>query len=298
MNIIQLEYFLALAKYENFRKTAQALYVSQPAVSKQIANLERELGVTLFSRDYRMVTLTPAGRVLHRALSKGQSIFSEALRQAKLLDAKRPSSLSLGVMENAELGNLYEIVQEFQKERNDISLRVERVPIADLALHKLGGSYDMVIIHERSLQNISGLQTRILTAGSHVGLLSQDHTLCKKEKLAFRDLQSESFYVPARKSDSITVDYCTYICAMSGFTPPEIVTLPNVESVLLAVKMGFGAAVLDSLIYIPPSYRIRSVDAEMPFNVMLAWDDENTDPAVQLLAERICRDLKMPAQGK
>lgn len=295
MNMIQIEYFFALAKYESFRKTSEALYVSQPAVSKQISNLERELGISLFTRGYRAVTLTPAGQVIHSALSKGRSLYEESLRQARLLDTMRPISLTLGVMEKAELGNFYEILQQFQKENDRLSMHVEQVPISELVLRRDGGKYDMVVNMEHGLRGIPGLQTRPLAAGELVGLLSREHPLCQKPDLSFRDLQSESFYVPATQSDSVTVNYCTYICAMHGFTPREIVTLPNVESVLLAVKMGFGAAVLDSLIYIPPSYRIRPVSAEAPFNVLLAWEEENTDPNVALLAERICRDLRMPS---
>lgn len=61
MNLLQLEYFMTLAKFGSFRKTAEHLYVSQPAVSKQITLLEKEWGFPLFDRSYRMVTLTPAG---------------------------------------------------------------------------------------------------------------------------------------------------------------------------------------------------------------------------------------------
>lgn len=62
MNLLQIEYFLTLAKFGNFRKTAEHLYVSQPAVSKQISMLEKEWGVTLFERELPHGDANPLGQ--------------------------------------------------------------------------------------------------------------------------------------------------------------------------------------------------------------------------------------------
>ncbi len=68
MNLTQIEYFLEVAKSLNFTKAAKSLHVSQPALSKQIANLERDLEVLLFFRTNKAVSLTPAGAQLEKDL--------------------------------------------------------------------------------------------------------------------------------------------------------------------------------------------------------------------------------------
>ena len=62
MNIERLEYFSTLAAYLNYSKAAKQLYISQPSLSKQISQLEKELGVPLFNRSRHMVALTPEGQ--------------------------------------------------------------------------------------------------------------------------------------------------------------------------------------------------------------------------------------------
>ena len=78
MELRQLRYFVAVADTLNFSRAAESLYVSQSALSKQISELEQELGVTLFERDRRNVALTQAGRVLQTE-AKGILIQSEKL---------------------------------------------------------------------------------------------------------------------------------------------------------------------------------------------------------------------------
>ena len=75
MELKQLHYFLKVAEFLNFSRAAEALYISQPALSYQIAELERELGTELFTRDRRKVYLTPAGMAL---VEPAKSILEQA----------------------------------------------------------------------------------------------------------------------------------------------------------------------------------------------------------------------------
>ena len=293
MNILQLEYFVALAKYESFRKVADALYVSQPAVSKQITNLERELGLTLFLRGYRFVTLTSAGRILYDAVIKGQETFDAALKEAKQLSAYNQTVIRFGILQNADFGNLFDIVAQYQKRRSDIVLHIERVPMAELLFVSPDGKYDMVINQEDSLQDLSNFEIRNLGKRRHMGFIAQRHNLCSKLDLNFSDLCDECFYMPSSTNNTDTLDYCAYICEAHGFSPKEIILLPNVESVLSAVHTGMGAAVLDDLIYIPPCYDIRAVSTDITYNVLLVWHVKNRNPAIFDLADELCSKLTM-----
>ena len=74
----EYQYFLAVAKTGSFHKASQELFVSQPAVSKQIKNLEDKLGYPLFKRTTRVVNLTPEGKILYAALLECTEIINKA----------------------------------------------------------------------------------------------------------------------------------------------------------------------------------------------------------------------------
>lgn len=298
MNLLQLEYFVTLARFGSFRKTAEHLYVSQPAVSKQISLLEKEWGVPLFDRGYRVVTLTPSGKIMLDAIEQAQKEFDDALYQAKRSSQAGKTELKLGIPESSNLGNLSDILSGFQQEHPEVILKVGHFPTSQLLLRYPDGEYDMVINHERNLRNKSELELHTLAERRHVAIISRNHPLFEPGKTVFEDLKKERVYVPAPEGTTLTMDYCAYICAHHGFTPREVIPLPNVESVLLAVKMDFGIAVLDDLISLPENLELEAVPTEVSFELLMGWHKANRNPAVPMLAEQILGGLDMESTGK
>lgn len=292
MNLLQLEYFMSLSKLGGFRATAEQLYVSQPAISKQISALEHELGVRLFYRNYRSVTLTPSGKVVLDALKQSKTIWEDALKQARILEPGHVAELRIGVFESADLGNFFDLAAEFQHSRRDAFLYIERSPVSKLALQFPGGKYDLIITHDYALQNRNNIDYRILACRQHVGLIAKEHPLAARPGLCFSDFRKERFYVPAAEHDKLTLDYCSYICAAHGFAPREMMPLPNIESVLLAVKMGLGVAVLDDLISLSPSLSIQAVPTDLSTSVVMAWHSDNRNPLISLFADEVSSHFK------
>ena len=99
MNDLQITYFLALCRYKNFSETARRLYVSQPAVSKQIFSLEEELGVTLFKREYKNIDLTKEGKILQETLEKTVQMIQDAKTRMYRQSHSQEYSLKIGVLQ-------------------------------------------------------------------------------------------------------------------------------------------------------------------------------------------------------
>lgn len=293
MNLLQLEYFLTLARFGSFRKTAEHLYVSQPAVSRQISMLEKEWGFPLFERGYRVVTLSPQGKIMCEAIQNIRNTLEEALYQARLSGEAGQVELRLGIPEHSDFANLTDILSGFQQANPRVALKVQQFPISQLLLQHPNGEYDMVINHERNLRNKGELEIRVLARRRHVAIISRHHPLYRGAETRLEDLKGERVYVPAPEGTTLTMDYCAYICAHHGFIPREVIPLPNVESVLLALKMCFGFAVLDDLIVLPDPLELETVPTDVTFDVLLAWHRENHSPAVAALAAEIREKLRL-----
>lgn len=103
MNILQMHYFITAARLLNFSKAAEKLYVSQPALSKQISAIEKELGFKLFERAPNSVRLTPSGAALLRRLPTLLEDYYNIISSAKYAQAGHLATLTVGYLEGQHL---------------------------------------------------------------------------------------------------------------------------------------------------------------------------------------------------
>lgn len=298
MNLIQIEYFLKLAELGSFRRTAEALYISQPAVSKQISLLEKEWGFPLFDRSYRSVKLTQSGKIMLEVLKESTEKFDDALIRAKRQSKQYTLELRMGLPEYANMGDLDELLAQFQRDNPTVILKVRYVPLSMLELSEGGNDFDLVVNYERNLRGKNHMESRTLGTRRHMAIVSRDHPAVQKEHPRFEDLIHERVYVPSNDNSNLTTDYCVFICNNHGFTPAEVECLPNIESVLMAVKMGFGYAVLDNLLELPPRFQLISLPTNVRFDVKLAWKKEDQNPMLKKLVTYICEGLHLGPVGE
>lgn len=136
MELKQLRYFLAVAECLNFSRAAESLYISQPALSYQIAELERELGVELFTRDRRRVYLTPEGQAL---LEPARNLLSQAERLPQLAQQGGVGSegrLRIGfdnTEDHFELIGVTQTVADFAMANPGVQLEMSKLPFPECA---------------------------------------------------------------------------------------------------------------------------------------------------------------------
>ena len=103
MNLTRIQYFVEVARRENFSQAAKALYVSQPNLSKQIALMEQELGFDLFRRVGKSVHLTQAGQYLYEQFKDLPERTAQAIAHAHALSRGDMGNLSVGVLEGQDV---------------------------------------------------------------------------------------------------------------------------------------------------------------------------------------------------
>jgi len=146
MELQQLRYFVAVAEHRHFTRAAEAAHVSQPALSKQIAVLERELGSPLFSRARGNVTLTPAGDTLLPFARRILADVEGARIEVRELGGLARGRLRLGATPTLLTGLLASVLREYHDAYPGIELFVEESGSRDLVHLLSDGSLDLALI--------------------------------------------------------------------------------------------------------------------------------------------------------
>jgi len=190
MELRHLRYFTAVAHELNFRRAAEILHIAQPPLSMQIKALENELGVQLFDRSSRAVTLTAAGS---QFLVDAQRILAEA-RQAEA-DVKRAARgiigrLNIGFMLSTAHNLLGSAVKKFKHDFPEVELNL--LDLTNSAQIKALEEERLDIAFTRSKISRPNLQTEILTEEPMMLMVPSNDSLAKKERLAWKDLEGKS----------------------------------------------------------------------------------------------------------
>lgn len=288
MNDIQLLHFLTVIECESFSRAAEKLFVSQSAVSKQIRSLEETWGVTLFSRERRGVALTPAGRFMYEKVRLSQIALEQVLHQAKELDqAHKKAFLRLGLFERCNLKGLPYVLSTYAMQNQSVSLDCENGNFYTLQQGLYSQKYDLILTLQSMLPNQKVISVLPIAKARHIAYISRCHPLATKPQLSFRDLRELSFYVPTFQSNNMTGEHATSICSTHGFTPPEVKLVPNVESALMAVRIGKGAVILDSCVDISASEELLGIPTDLYTSVVLAWLKDSQNKQIADLAQHI-----------
>jgi DNA-binding transcriptional LysR family regulator len=157
MELKQLQYFLAVAETLNFSRASESLYISQPALSYQIAELERELGVELFVRDRRKVFLTPEGQAL---LEPATDLLRRAKQLPQLAHQRAPEPggrLRIGfdsTEDHFELTGITQAVADLSLAHPGIRLNLSKLPFTECADRLIYDDLDVAFLILRHRENL------------------------------------------------------------------------------------------------------------------------------------------------
>ena len=201
MNLTRIQYFIEVAKLENFSKAAQALYVSQPNLSKQVGLMEQELGFDLFRRVGKNVQLTRAGQYLYEQLKDLPEYTARAIAHAEALSRGEEGKLSIGVLEGQDVNfSLSGGIAQMQERCPGVAIEMERNSFRNLRLGLDRGTYDVLFTLEFELRGKEEWDSLVLFRQPGAIAISRSHPLAGKEKLTIDDFREEPFVALSREA--------------------------------------------------------------------------------------------------
>ena len=233
MELRHLRYFIAVAEEGSFVTAAQRrLNTSQPSLSRQIRDLEGEVGVTLLERQARGVALTPAGRVFldHARLALLQ--VEAATDGARQVAQPKMPVISMGFLVGLEVTWLPHLLRIIREEAPEIEVMLCSQSSPELALALMRGKLDVAFL--RPEKQSLGLSFKLLAKEPLIAVLPAGHRLASRKKLRLQDLAAEIYVSSARTSpvlQSVIQDYA----ASAGITLQAKYESENISSAMSLV---------------------------------------------------------------
>ena len=267
-----LIYFQEVAKQLHFRKAAATLAIAQPALSRQIAQLEKALGAPLFVRSRRRVELTAAGRIFSDRIDPILRMLSRTAAELKALAEGEAGHVRIAFTGLAMATVLPGILREFNRRFPAIRLELSESPTsAQLsALH--AGELGCGFFHPDA--PTPGLRTRLLLRERNGVLLPADHPLARKPVLRLRDLSATPWVLFPRKYNAGFYDRILAAFSRAGVTPRIAEEVwPRANGVGL-VRAGIGATFMtpSEAQYLPAEVSFRPLQGAAPESrLVLGW---------------------------
>ena len=245
MEFWQLKCFLAVADTGSFSKAAETLYVTQPAISQQIGELERQFGVELFARTRRSAVLTAAGKQLYPRAKEMLAAHDSLVRDLNTAPTHSERIIRIGferqVQESVAIRQmLIKTIDEIQQERPEIRLQTYTMNAWDTMAALQEAKIDIAFVFQDDRKKPPSFVRFDVGAPENIYVVYRPD-----EKTDDFDLRSaimaKGIIQPSRDTDGLQM---TYACLKSLQVKPEIHFCPDIMDVLFAVELGNYAAIL------------------------------------------------------
>jgi DNA-binding transcriptional LysR family regulator len=287
MELRHLRYFLAVAEELHFGKAAIRLHIAQPPLSKQIRQLEDELGIQLFNRTRRSVELTEAGKVFQREAYNAMECLEKGVQKARLASRGEAGWLSVGFIGSSTYEVLPLVLREFRG----------KFPEVELILQEIQSSEQNQALRERRIhvsfarfpKPEQGLVFETVYRENLVVALPQSHHLNRKKSLRLSDIANEPFVLfphqPSAHSDN-TIQ----VFADAGLTPQIVQTVEEMHTALGLVAAGIGVTLVPSSMQKTQREAVVYLNLAKPETVLelkMGYREDEASPVLKRFIETV-----------
>src|SRR6202011_97113 len=283
MELRHLRYFVAVAEAGSLTVAARKLRTSQPSLSRQIRDLEGEVGAQLLTRRARGIELTPAGRAF---LDHARSVLSQveaAAEAARRVAHPTKPCFAMGFLTGHELTWMPEAMKLLHDELPNIDVMISSQYSPQLANALVKGTVDAAFL--RRERGLPDLAFRLLVKEPLVVVLPSDHRLAALKTISPGDLVGETFVTVSNTAPVLRVVIDNYL-KRSGFniTPAHEAEHLSMGMSLIASPRGGGLLPAYAENFLPSSVTSRPLEGDTPtIELVLGYKKSNESPILKLL---------------
>lgn len=235
MDLRQLNYFVAVAETRHLGRAAERLHLSQPPLTRQIQQLEAELGVQLFRRTPRGMELTQAGEELLRHARSIQGMVAQAAERAQRAGLGQVGRLDIGVYGSAIFGLVPQVLSAFRASHPEVELVLHHAQTpAQVPALRQGR---VLLVFERMLPEESDIEVELVAREPLLLGLAESHPLAAQERIDVAALREETHLIGS--SPSIAA-LALHLCRAHGFEPRFAPPASDIVTATLLAASGLG----------------------------------------------------------
>jgi DNA-binding transcriptional LysR family regulator len=284
MELRHLRYFVAVAEEQNVSRAASRLYVSQPALSRQIKDLENELGFQLLERSAKSVRLTEAGRVF---LSEAKAVLQraeDAVKAARSIALGGTGELHLGYAPSLSARILPPILRAFQAELPKVHVKLHDFSTAEMLAGLREGHLQLAFMVRLTPAQLRGLHFEVLARDPLFVAVAPKHALAERRTVSLAEIATEPLLTYSRKEYP---DAHENLMAMFGglkLKPRIVEEHDSVSSLIAGIEAGNGIAIAPESLTCTAGPRLKLIPlspAPEPLTIGLAWTKQGLTSAAE-----------------
>jgi LysR family transcriptional activator of glutamate synthase operon len=241
LELRQIKYFIEVAKREHVTEAANTMHVAQSAVSRQIFNLEEELGVSLFIREGRTVKLTPIGKIFLEHMEQAMNVIDDATQVIEEYTDPEKGTIHVGFPSSLATYILPTAISAFRDKYPNVKFQLNQGSYYDLKKAVIRGEINMALLGPVPM-NEKKLKGKILFTEDIVALLPRSHPLASAPALKLTALREDSFILFPQ--NYVLRDIVIDLCRNLGFEPNVSFEGEDIDAIKGLVSAGLGVSLV------------------------------------------------------
>ncbi len=283
MDFARIRYFVDVVKFGSFTKAAHANYISQTAISLQIAALESELGIRLINRSKKGLTVTEAGRSFYDSCIQILSQYSRSVSIAKCVDQGLSGRITLGVslgMNNRHIHNaIYELLEKYK----DVAIMMRAGAPADLRHMLKAVGINMAVALPYDFYSLPNVTIEPLFSCGYSLAVSEKHPLAALDEVSVNEIKDEKFAVIGESVGEMTYSHIVVEHMQNIHKLKPVFNVDNFETLNMMVDTNQAVAILPECMAFPEtskSKRLRLLDYPETVTYSVIWRPGISSPGL------------------
>lgn len=275
------------AKCLNFTKAADKLFITQPALSRQIVAMETELNMQLFVRNNRSVKLTPSAVVLLEEFERIYNEYNLAIAKAANSFEGMSGELNIGILEGAYVGDLFpEVLRHFASFYPQVRINLRNYSFNALIEKLYSNELDMIITLKFDVEGRDKIQFEVIEHTRDHLVVHKDHRLANAKYVKLSDFKDDTIMMVSTEDSEMSPKLILDKCKSCGFTP-KVKFASSLQEEMLWVEAGVGVCILDTRnsLYKNSAVRFLDVDQISDPSLTLAWNVDKYNPMKEIFRD-------------